>query len=144
MNCSFKLDWRLWNQGVTDLHCFKDSKYNNIFLICAHMARNPYFPVGCKMCLMGDIKVRVYYSSWDNVQVSICTIRILVYVLYETLDLHYKKSMPFLDQEKIQNLLNSERLSTKSTARKTTSINIVEKNVTDYKFRNLLKFNNSH
>ena len=43
MNCSFKLDWRLWNQGVTHLHCFKDSKYNNIFFMCAHMAPNPYF-----------------------------------------------------------------------------------------------------
>ena len=81
--------------GLSHLHCFKDSKCNNIFLVCAHMARNPYFPVGRKICLMGDRKVRVYYSSWDNVYVSICTIRILVYVLYETLDLHYKKIVTF-------------------------------------------------
>ena len=55
----------------------------------------PYFPGGRKMCLMGDIKARVYYSSWDNLQVSICTIRILVYYLYESLDCHYEKSLVF-------------------------------------------------
>ena len=59
------------------------------------MARNPYFPVGRKMCLMGDIKERVYYSSLDNVHVSICTIRILVYAFYEPLDCHYKRILAF-------------------------------------------------
>ena len=44
------------------------------------MARNPYFPVGHKMCLMGDIKVRVYYSLSGNVHLSDCGVRILVLI----------------------------------------------------------------
>ena len=49
------------------------------------------------MCLMGDIKVRVYYSLpvSGNVHLSDCGIGILVYVLYETLDFYYKKSFTF-------------------------------------------------
>ena len=49
----------------------------------------------CKMCLMGDIKVRVYYSISGNAHLSDCGIGILVYVFYETLDFHYDKSFTF-------------------------------------------------
>ena len=44
---------------------------------------------------MGDIKVRVYYSLSGILHLSDCGIGILVYVLYETLDFHYKKSFTF-------------------------------------------------
>ena len=47
------------------------------------------------MCLMGDIKVRVYYSLSDNVHLSDCGIGILATVLYETLDSHYNKIFTF-------------------------------------------------
>ena len=47
------------------------------------------------MYLMGDIKVRVYYSTSGNAHLSDCGIGILVYVFYETLDFHYKKVSPF-------------------------------------------------
>ena len=48
--------FRCTSWGLTYLHCSKESKYNNIILICAHMARNPYFSGTCNMCLMGDIQ----------------------------------------------------------------------------------------
>ena len=95
VHCFFKADCCNRNQSVTKLNCFKESKYHDIFLIWAHMARNPYFPAGRKMCLMGDIKVRAYYSSWDNAHVSISINRILTHVSYETLDSHYKRILPF-------------------------------------------------
>ena len=59
------------------------------------MARNPYFPVGRKMCLMGDIKVCVYYSLSGNVHLSDCGIGILVYQ-NETKNETKKKSALFL------------------------------------------------
>ena len=95
VNCSFKVDYCYQNQGLTNLHCFKGSKYHDIFLICAHMARYPYFPASRKMCLMGDIKMGAYYSSWYTAHVSIGIIRILAYVFYETLDSHYKRILAF-------------------------------------------------
>ena len=54
--------YSLYLLGVSHWHCSKESKYNNIILICAHMARNPYFSGTCNMCLMGDIQTVVKYS----------------------------------------------------------------------------------
>ena len=42
---------------------------------------NFIFSGTCKMCLVGDIKVRVYYSLSGNAHLSDCGIGIVVYVL---------------------------------------------------------------
>ena len=70
--------------GVAHLHCFKDSKYHIIILICAHLAQNSYFPVSCKMCLMGDIQAGIYFSKSNDVHLLRRGIRILSYALFET------------------------------------------------------------
>ena len=70
---------------VAHLHCFKDLKYQNIILMCGHMAQNPYFPAPCKMCLMGDIQVGIYFSKSNDVHLLRRGIRILSYALFEML-----------------------------------------------------------
>ena len=57
--------------GLPHRHGFKESKNHNIILICAHMAWISYFSGACKMCLVGDIKVRVYYSLSGNVHLRL-------------------------------------------------------------------------
>ena len=75
---SFRTNYRAFGGSVSDLYCFKEIEYQNIILICAHMAQFSYFSTSSKMCLMGDIKVRVYFSSSDSAQLSMCIFRILV------------------------------------------------------------------
>ena len=74
--------------SVTQFHCLQESKNHNIILICAHMAQNPYFPAPCKMCLMGDIQVGMYFSKSIDVHLLQRGIRILSDALFETLNLH--------------------------------------------------------
>ena len=59
------------------------------------MAHFSYFSTSSKMCLIGDIKVRAYFSSSDSAQLSMCIFRIFVCALYEPLDRHYKKIFTF-------------------------------------------------
>ena len=54
--------WWFWSV-LPNLHWSQESKNHNNFLICAHMAQNPYFSTTSNMCLMGDIKA-VSYFSW--------------------------------------------------------------------------------
>ena len=81
---------------VVHLHCFKVLKYHDIILICAHMAQYPYFPAPCKMCLMGDIQVGIYFSKSNDVHLLRCGIRILSNALFETPNLYRLKSLSFL------------------------------------------------
>ena len=67
---------------VNHFHWHRKSDFYNIFSICTHMAWISYFSGTCKMCLMGDIKVRVYYSLSGNVHLSDCGIGILVSNFY--------------------------------------------------------------
>ena len=82
--------------SVRNLHDFKDLKYHIIILICAHMAQNSYFPVSCKMCLMGDIQAGIYFSKFNDLHLLRRGIRILSYALFETPLLYRLKILPFL------------------------------------------------
>ena len=52
------------HRSLVNLITFKDLKYNVILLIYAHMAQNPHFGFGGKMCLMGDIQPGTYISKY--------------------------------------------------------------------------------
>ena len=54
------LSW-FWSV-LPNLHWSQHSNYHNIFLICAHMARNPKFSTTSNMCLMDDIKAVAHFS----------------------------------------------------------------------------------
>ena len=81
--------------GLRNLHDFKDLKFHNIILIRGHMAQNPYFPAPCKMCLMGDVQVGIYFSKSNDVHLSRRDIRIFSSALFETPNLHRLKILPF-------------------------------------------------
>ena len=59
------------------------------------MAQNSYFLPPCKMCLMGDIQVGIYFSKSDDVQLLRRGIRIFSYALSETLNLYRPKILSF-------------------------------------------------
>ena len=73
--------WHFTKFSVKHFYCFRDSKYLNIILICAHMAWNPQFSADSKMCLMGDIQSGSYYLASANVHLSKCIFRILIHTL---------------------------------------------------------------
>ena len=95
VNVAFKVDSCYRDQGVTKLYCFKESKFHEIFLICGHMAQNPYFPADRKMCLMGDIQVSSKFSMSNDVHLLRRGIRILSYALFEMLLFQWLKILPF-------------------------------------------------
>ena len=92
---SLRMYYHLHVFGLEYFYCFRDSKYLNIILICAHMAWNLYFSAGSKMCLVGDIQSVPYYLLSGNVHLSKSSIRIFTLTFYETLDRHYNKIFTF-------------------------------------------------
>ena len=48
------------HRSLVNLITFKDLKYNIILFICAHMAQNPHFGFGCKLCVIGDMQPGKY------------------------------------------------------------------------------------
>ena len=95
VNVAFEVDCCYRNQGVTKLYSFKESKFHYIFLICGHMAQNPYFPADRKMCLMGDIQVSIKFSMSNDVHLLRRGIRILTHTLFEILIFQWLKILPF-------------------------------------------------
>ena len=87
-----------WSQlnGCDKIILLRRIQNHDIFLICTHMAHNTHFWVSCKMCLMGDIEERIYFSPWDSTHLFMCFIRFLPFVLIESLHFHYKEISTFL------------------------------------------------
>ena len=108
VNVAFEVDCCYRNQGVTKLYSFKESKFHDIFLICGHMAQNPYFPADRKMCLMGDIQVSIKFSMSNDVHLLRRGIRILSHTLFEILIFQWLKILPFQAFHAVKSLQDVE------------------------------------
>ena len=88
--------------SVNHFHWHRKSESHNIFLIWAHMAWISYFLGTCKMCLMGDIKVRIYYSLSGNAHLSYASEFLYIFYMKRWI-FTIKKVSPY-----VLNLIKSE------------------------------------